>query len=121
MANTILPSQLGFTPTGSSQGSQFFIGRNVNVDWEGVGVGSDGRPDPLDRMYIYFTSGVGDIPIQWGHIDLDVSQFLETIAANPNAPTTGFQLAMRQVLVCDAGVTKNMMIIASQTYPTGSV
>lgn len=114
MPNTFNATQIGFTPPSSPQGSQVVIGKDITASWEAVGFGADGRPDVLGKVFIYLTSS-GGTPAQVGVISLDVAQLVSIIQANPNAPTT-FQFQMREFDVCDNGVAKKTMIIASQNY-----
>lgn len=119
MPNTLHPSQVSYTPTGSAYQSTVVIGRQIGATWEAIGFGAQGRPDYLERLVINLTTPSGGLS-QKGSITMDVGSIINVIAANPFAPASGFQISLREVLVCDAGTTKKMMILASQTYPTGS-
>lgn len=124
--NPSVPTQLGYTPTGSAYQSTVVIGRNVNATWEAVGFGAEGRPDYLERLTINLTSPSGASLVRKGVVNIDVGALVQAINANPFAPSTGFQFAFREVSVCEvpdgssSAVERRMMVIASQTYATGA-
>lgn len=125
MSNTFHPTQIGSIPSGTNRDSRLIIGRNPNISWEAPGFGPGGRPDSLQQFQIFLTANSGD---QMGYqttplaatVLIDARQMFNVISTNPYAPQTGFFFAMREVSVCEAGVEKKMMILASQTYPTGA-
>ncbi len=119
--NTFHPTQIGYTSTGFAGGSQFYIGRDLTSDWEAAGFGLRGRPDYVERVYINLTevSGLAE-PQRRGHMSIDVNSLSQVLAINPNAPSTGFHFGLREVSICEDGVEKNMMVLASQTYLTGA-
>lgn len=114
---TFNPTQIGYTPTGSVCGSQVVIGKDMTSSWEAIGYGAAGRPDPLDRLYINISqiSGVNP-PVRKATVAFDVKSLLNIIAANPNAPTTGFYFAFRELQVCNGSTTQAMTFLASQPY-----
>lgn len=121
--NAFYPSNVGFTPTGSAYGSTITLGRTISGTFEGVGFGQGGRPDYANLVVINLAQrvndGGGDIIEQHGTITLNVGDVLAQMATRPLFPTN-LNLTLKEVLVCEANVTKGMMIIGSQTYPTGS-
>jgi len=129
MSKSVFTPQMGFIPSGANQDSRVIVGQNPNVTWEAIGFGQRGRPDTLQQFEIFLTAISGDQtsvltsgPLM-ATILMDCSSMYNTIANNPTAPTTGFFFSMREVSVCEnvAGnsVERKMMILASQTYPTG--
>ena len=125
------PTQIGYTPLGSSYQSTVVIGRNLDTPWEAIGFGTNGRPDILERLTINLTSPTTSgtllpraTPGRKGRIEIDVSQLVQIINSNPYAPATGFHFALREVSVCEINddgdaEERAMMVISSQTYPTG--
>jgi len=116
MNPTFFPTQIGYTPTGSAYGSQVVIGRNMNTTWDAVGFGQGGRPDYVERIYLNITQASGVAPVQKAQIALDVKSLLNIIAANPNAPTTGFYFAFRELQVCNGSTVQAMTFMSSQPY-----
>lgn len=121
--NTIFPTQIGYTPRSSdgSQPSQLVFGKNINVNWEAVGLGTNGRPDPLEAVSINITLTQGGVTTQPLIITI-VANDLITIMTNPNAPAT-FEMKLREVAVCEdtnndgtADTEKRMVILGSATY-----
>lgn len=118
--NSIYASQIGFTQTGSAYGSTLTIGRTVSGTFEGIGFGQQGRPDYAGVVAINLTQAVGDGTLnQMGTITLNVGDILAQMALRSQFPGN-LNLVLKEVLVCESNVTKAMMIIGSQTYPTGS-
>lgn len=118
MNPTFHPTQIGYTPTGSAYGSQVVIGRNMSAgNWEAIGFGAAGRPDPVERVYFNLSQISGVNPaVQKATIAIDTKSLLNIITANPNAPTTGFYFSFRELQVCDGGVLKAMAFLSSQPY-----
>jgi len=131
MANTFFPRQVGFIPSGSNQDSSVIIGRNPTpaVTWEAIGFGSDGRPDTLQDFKIYLTARTApQLAAQAGPlsatITINAGSMYDVLKLNPYAPKTGFYFSMREVSVCEligsVSTERKMMVLASQTYPTGT-
>lgn len=121
MNPTFFPTQVGYTPTGSAYGSQIVLGRNLNTTWEAIGFGQQGRPDPLERVYMNLSQISGlSTAAQKAVVAFDVKSLLNILAARPLAPTTGFYFAFREYLVCDNGTTKAAVFLSSQPYATGA-
>lgn len=118
---SFFPTQIGFTPTGSVYGSQVVVGRNMSSSWEAAGLGAGGRPDPVDRIYFNLSliSGLST-PLQTATIAFDTQSLIRIVLANPNAPSTGFYFAFRELQVCDNGTTRAMTFLASQPYAPSS-
>jgi len=118
MPNSILPTQLGYTAPGSTLRSQIYLGKNVNADFEAVGVGADGRPDALQALKIHLTKEDGTAI---GAIYLDVTDIITLKEANSNIPTELF-LKLVEVSVCEINDTtqeseeKKMVVLGSPTY-----
>lgn len=132
MSNSFYPPQIGFIPSGNNQDSRVIIGRNPNVGWDAIGFGQYGRPDTLQQFELFITASSGD---QLGYqttplaatVLIDARSMFSVISTNPLAPQTGFFFSMREVSVCEldnstppVSTERKMMILASQTYPTGS-
>jgi len=116
MPNTFIPSQLGWTQTGSANGSQIVLGKDLTVGWEAAGFGKAGRPDILEKVVINLTNTVQNPDAKRGSISIDVADLMTVIEANPeNAPSV-FRFELRQMDVCDNGIAKKIMVLASQTY-----
>ncbi len=125
MANSILPNQIGFVPSGSANGSfqysKLILGRNITGGWQSIGFGPDGQPDILQDLTInisdYETNpGFSPIVIRMRTLDL-----VDIFNANPNAPDD-FLISFKEVAICesdnDGNVSeKRMIVLASQTYP----
>lgn len=131
MPNTFFPTQIGTTPSGYQGGSQVIIGRDLRVSWEAVGFGAGGRPDALENFVINISQLSGVAPIQssklngWrGQISLNVNDLVNIMKTNPAIAASGFNMKFREVSVCeqvgDGTQEMKMLILASQTYPTGS-
>lgn len=117
--NTLHPTQIGYTPTGNynsvSTSSTLYLGRNAGVTWEAIGFGQDGRPDYLENLVINLTQ-VGTPNQTIASIVMSVTGIQAIIAASPNAAAQALSLTLREVSVCDAGVAKKMIVLASPTY-----
>lgn len=119
MSQSFFPSQIGFIPTGSAgvvKTSSLYLGRDPSLAWEAVGFGLQGRPDYLQTLVINLTKLQAGVPTIVGTLTLNVQDLQDIITANANATTPALNMKLRQVSVCDAGVAKKMMIIASSTY-----
>ena len=119
MANTLYPTQIGSQPTGVNGTvgiSSVTIGRTITGSFEGAGFGLNGRPDYAQVVQINLTDRAGDGTLtQKGSITLNVGDLVAAKTANPNVPLN-LNLTLREVAVCDAGTSKRMIIVGSQTY-----
>lgn len=136
LVNPSLPNQIGYTPfqqdAGSSassfvgSGSSVIFGRNVTGGWEGVGFGSGGRPNPLQKIVINLSDvRPGISPSVPGLIRIDVNDLVSIIQSGGSVVPTQFDMKFREVAVCemdDNGDTteKRMVVLASQTYAAPS-
>lgn len=126
MTPSFYPPQIGFLPTGTADGvqvSSVFIGRSSG-SYEGIGYGQGGRPDYASFVQINLTNRVGapgatQVITQYGSITLNVADLITAKAANTQVPTN-LNLILKEVAVCESGVNRRMMVIASQTYATGA-
>lgn len=144
--NTVLPTQIGYTPTGSASGAQLVIGRNTTANWEAIGFGNDGRPDANERLVINLTyidkSFVEPKLIHAGTAYLDANSLFKIIQqsitksnagvkesnGNPIKKIDSFEFSLKEVFVCEdtdgdgvADLERSMLVFASQTFPTGLV
>lgn len=125
--STFFPTNMGYTPTGGGYippngkaQSTICFGRTITGRYEGAGFGQSTRPDPLQGFAINFTDPKDPTNlIQRGSITLYVDDIISLIIKDGKNFPANLNLTLKEVLVCDAGVTKNMVIIGSQTYPTG--
>lgn len=117
MANTIIPSQLGYTAPGSALRSQVYLGKNVSVDFEAVGLGRGGRPDELEALKIHISQN-GEAQLA---LYIDVTDILALKAANPSLTGEVF-LQLKKVSVCEINDStgeseeKGMIILGSSTF-----
>ncbi len=123
MPNTATPTQFGYLPTGvgtTAGTSTLYFGRDTTAIYDAIGLGADGRPDYLSIVQIPLVqrSALGVLTKQ-GTITLDVGAIVSGRAANSNMPTN-LNLILKEVAVCDEGVEKRMVIVASQTYNPAS-
>lgn len=117
MANTIIPSQIGYTAPGSALRSQIYLGKQVTVDFEAVGLGAGGRPDELEALKIHISqNGQAQVALY-----IDVTDILALKASNPNLTGEVF-LQLKKVSVCEVNDTtgeseeKGMIILGSSTF-----
>ena len=124
MSNSFFPPQIGFVPKGTvatPQTSQLVLGNNGSNTWEAVGFGPNGRPDYLESFFINLAQGSSSNVIACFSLSATGIQAVVAAANNQSlAKTAALDFRLREVMVCDGGVTKNMMILASATYPTGT-
>lgn len=117
---TFHPTNIGYTPTGYSAGSQIILGGNPSGSWEAIGLGQHGRPDYVERVLINLIQPSGvTTPTRRAAISMNIVDLQTIITGRPHAPVQ-FNFALKEVYVCEGGVTKAMAILASQTYPTGT-
>jgi hypothetical protein len=127
---TFHPTQVGTIPSGFSQNqaSQVVIGRNVSIadntpTPEAYGFGKSGRPDFIESFTINLTqNSSADKKINTdltnrAVIYMDVTDLVSIRESNENAPTR-FDFTLKEVSICENGVEKKMVILASQTYAT---
>ena len=113
MLTTIYPTQIGYQPTGvnGSVGvSSVTFGRTITGSYEGIGFGLDGRPDYLQVLQINLTDYDNPL-VQKGTITMNVADLM-SIVGGPSY----YNLTLKEVTVCDEGVTKKMVILGSQLY-----
>lgn len=113
------PSNIGFLPTGANgvaQTSTLYFGRDIAATYDAIGFGAGGRPDYVSIVQIPLVQRAVDGTLtKQGTITLDVGAIVSGRASNSNLPSN-LNLVLKEVAVCDAGVAKRMMIVASQTY-----
>lgn len=120
---TFHPTNIGYTTTGNKNGPQestVTFGRTITGTYEGAGFGQLTRPDHLQGLTINFVdASITTELVQRGSVTLFVNDIISLIGQRAQFPTN-LNLTLKEVLVCDAGQTKGMVVIGSQTYPTGS-
>lgn len=127
MSNSLLPTQIGFVPRSQdgTQQSQLVFGQNTTGTWEAIGLGAQGRPDPLESIRVNISTNLGTttpaVPIT---INIDAVSAMAIIAANPNAPKV-FGFTMQEVATCETDANgntseKRRMALISQAYPKAS-
>lgn len=118
-----LPTQIGYLPTGANGTagtSTLYFGRDVSATYDAVGLGAGGRPDYLSVINIPLTQRTANgTLVKKGIVQMDVSAIVSGAVNRPQFPSV-LSLTFKEVLVCENGVTKGMMILGSQTYSTGS-
>jgi len=120
---TLLPTQIGTVPSGSnaSYPSQIQVGRIIASNDGNFGFGAGGRPDFVEKFKICLTQNsstdktINTNLIDYATISIDVSDLVTIVAANSNA-AAALNFTLKQVDVCEGGVAKKMMILASPTY-----
>lgn len=117
MSNSIIPTQLGYTAPNTPSRSQIYLGKDVNAQFEAIGLGEEGRPDALQALKIHLSqNGVAK-----GAIYLDITDIIALQNANSNIPAELF-LKLMEVSVCEInpstgdGEEKKMVILGSPTY-----
>lgn len=126
MPNSVTPTNIGYLPTGVNgvaQTSTVFLGRATASGYDGVGLGANGRPDYAQVVQINLTNrtvagGVATLT-QAGSIILNVADLVAARTANPNI-SANLSMTLREVAVCDGGVSKRMMVICSAPYAASS-
>jgi hypothetical protein len=118
MPNTFLDPFIGYVPSG-----QIVVGGDPTVNWEAIGFGANGRPNPFGLMTINLCSSGDGAFTKVASLQIAAGDILSIMTANQNSPT-GFVLSLREVAVCsgdNAGNTQEarMVILGSQIYPTG--
>lgn len=113
--STLNPTQFGYTVTGINGVagiSSVTIGRSVSGSFEGTSAGGQGgRPDYLQVMQINLANRVGSTITPKGTITMNVSDLVSIVGLPSN-----LNLTLKEVTVCELGVTKKMVILGSQTY-----
>lgn len=122
MANSFFPSQIGFQPTGVNGvigTSQLFFGRTISGQspYDGPGFGAGGRPDYLQTMTINLVTPTEAGLVQRGTVTLNAQDLATIISGNSEAKNLAF--SFRQLAVCEDGVEKGMVFLASQAFATG--
>lgn len=123
MPNTFYPTQIGYRPTGVNGvvgTSSLYFGRIVSGEapYDGPGFGAGGRPDYLDTLVINLATSQSTDG-QWGTITMNVEDIVNLYQSRAEFPAN-LNLTLKEVLVCEDGVAKGMVILGSQTYPTGA-
>lgn len=116
---TFHPVQIGFTPSGHALGSQVVVGRDISSNFEGAGFGMQGRPDFLEKFTINLTKNTNGALSKIGTATFNV-QDIETIRASNSNVSTNLTFSFKEVAVCDNGIERRMIILASQVYPKPS-
>jgi hypothetical protein len=121
--STVYPTQSAYLPTGvngTTGTSTYIVGRTISGSYEGVGLGAGGRPDYVEVIQFNLAqrSGNGTL-IQRGTITMNVTDLVTAASLNTGFPSN-LNLTLRQVSVCESGVTKGMIILGSQTFVTGA-
>ena len=117
MSSSMLPTQLGYTPPESTNGSQLVLGKDITiVDFEAVGLGKGGRPDILNTLIINITNNGQKIV----SISINGSDMAVLIAQNENIPKN-MTMRIKEAAICeqdDQGNTteKRIWILASDSY-----
>ncbi len=123
MPNTLFPTQIGYRPTGNAgvpQVSTLYFGRIVSgvaplpKPPDGPGFGAGGRPDYLQTLMINLSRGP-NAGQQWATITLNVEDLVTLAGSNEDFPDY-INMTLKEVFVCEDGVKKGMLVIASQTY-----
>jgi len=121
MPNTFYPTQIGFTPSGSANGSQIIIGRNIDVSWEAVGFGAEGRPDITQNMVINLTfEAIDGTTLRVGEVKLNAKELFD-IAVENNLQDEVIEISFKEISICETddegnSTEKKMMILASKPY-----
>lgn len=120
MANSLLPDQIGFIPsgigsTGSFQSSQLTFGLNITGGWQSIGFGPNGQPDILQNLTINISDNNANPQFTPIIISIKPADIISIILSNTNAPND-FYFSLKEVAVCEDSVEKRMVILASQTY-----
>lgn len=121
MPDSIIPTQIGSTPPGSSLDSQVVIGKDTTVSFEAVGIGSQGRPDYVQNVIINLSKIENNTTVTIAKIQLNVGDLITLMDKNKNMPKN-LSLALKEVAVCEIAdgseeaVDKRMIVLASDTY-----
>jgi len=117
MSSSIIPTQLGYTPPGSTNGSQLVLGKDVTVvNFEAVGLGKGGRPDILNTLIINITNDNQKVI----SISIAGTDMLTLMSKNSNSPSNAI-MKIKEAAICeqdDNGNTaeKRILILASDSY-----
>jgi hypothetical protein len=113
--STIAPTQVGYIPpppSGTAGTSTYVVGRMVSGSYEGVGLGAGGRPDYVQVIQFNLAQRGSDGALsQKGTVTMNAND-LVAIAGLP----TNLNLTLREVDVCDNGVARKLVILASEPY-----
>ena len=118
MPNSIVPTQIGQTSPDSPLRSQVYIGRNVSVSFEAIGIGDGGRPDELQALKIYISKD----GVKYGAIHFDVEDIADLFTDIPDLLSEELFLKPVKVSVCEVNETtgegeeKQMVVLGSKTY-----
>jgi len=119
MSNSFLATQIGYQPTGvngTPKTSTLFFGRTVSGSnsYDGPGLGAGGRPDYLQNLVINIARGPQSTN-QWGTVTLNVEDLVK-IARNNSEFPDNLNLTFKEIAVCEDGVEKSIVVLASQTF-----
>jgi len=128
---TLHPTQIGTIESGFSQtqASQIVLGRDVSIPDtsttpEGYGFGIAGRPDFIEKLVINLTYNessdktINQNLAKVAQLSFDATGLAYIINRSAHAPSN-FNFVLKEVLVCENQQTRNMIILASETYETG--
>lgn len=124
--STLHPTQIGTIPSGFIQTipSQVVIGRDVSIEnpsYEAFGFGIGGRPDFIEKVVINLTKNTSADKTQNGTLtkfataSINVEDLITIVNSNSNA-SSALSFTLKEVDVCDNGVAKKMIVLASDTY-----
>ncbi len=108
---TIHPTQIGYQPDSFNGISSVTIGRTITGAYEGIGFGQGGRPDYLNLLQINLANNAAGVITQKGTITMNVADLMAIVGVPAN-----LNMTLKEVTVCELGVSKKMVILASQTY-----
>ena len=93
----MLPTQLGYTPPESTNGSQLVLGKDVTVvDFEAIGLGKGGRPDILNTLIINIT--YQDAKIM--SLTIAGTDVVTLMGKNSNIPKT-VAMKIKEAAICE--------------------
>lgn len=137
MGNSLLNPFNGYTTNGTTNSidgngnasqAQYIVGRDLNLNIEAFGMGSQGRPDAVENLIINISQISANnslntiaLPAKVASVQINLNDIISLMATNPNIPQDGsFTLKLTEVDVCNtvAGVSTpmKMLVLASQVY-----
>lgn len=102
MSTKLYPLPLGF----DNSTNKVVIGKNQAATWEAIGFAEEGRPGVLKILQINVSDGTN----LKATINLDVT---DLTSLNLTSSKT---LKFREISVCQDGVEKKMLVIATEPY-----
>ncbi len=115
MSNGLHPTNISFLPTGANgvvQVSSVILGRDITGAGGDIGFGAGGRADYAQLVQINLTHRAGGGTLTK---ECSINFNANDVAAIAGLPTN-LNLTLKEVTVCELGVTKKMVILGSQTY-----